>query len=103
MTGLTETLWTYLTGGQIKEFFIVLFNQYFPFGSIFWMIGFTILIILHLKTKNLAFACIPTMIYFLVISSSGLVVNAYSATGMKYFGIILGLVIGFYLYRGVKK
>jgi len=99
---LSETLWSYLTQGNFKLFFIMALNSYLPYGLFFWFLGFALFIIFYLKVKNLAYSGLLVSLYFVVISSSGLVINAYSAFAMRYFGLVLGLVIGYYLYRALK-
>ena len=101
--GVETQLYTYLTGGKFFSFFTYAFNQYFPFGLFFWMLGLTIFIILQIKTKNLGYSGAVTSFYFVVVSNiPNLVTNAYSAFAMKYFGVILGLIVGYYIYRAVK-
>jgi len=96
-------LFTYLTEGKFFTFFSYAFNQYFPFGLFFWMIGLVVFLILQIKTKNLAFSGGIGALYFIIISNiPGLVTNAYSSFAMKYFGIVLGLIAGYYIYRAVK-
>ena len=102
MEQITSTLWDLILQGQYKQFYVQLFNYYFPYGLIFWAIGFVLFIAVQIKTKNLAYAGIVAALYFEVISSSGLIVNAFAVMAMKYFGIILGLACGYYIYRMVK-
>ena len=102
MHPIVKTLFELLTQGKIKEFFIVLFNQYFPYGSFFWLLGLIIFIISHIKTKNLAFASALLGVYLVVLGNSGLITNVYSMQMMKWFGLILGVIAGWYLYRALK-
>jgi len=102
MTGLTPTLWNYISSGRPDLFLITLFNQYFPYGMFWWMMGFVLFIITHLKTKNLAYSGALTTLYFVALPYTGFITNVYSRTAMQYFGAILGLVIGYYLYRAFK-
>ena len=95
-------LFNYLINLDFKGFFVVLFNTYMPYGLPFWLLGFILMFITHLKTKNLAFAGIISASYFFVIGNSGLVTNAISATAMQYVGLLIGLIIGFYLYRTLR-
>lgn len=99
MTTYTSELYNYLIAGDLNNFFIILFNFYFPFGSFFWIVGAVIFFTAHLKTKNLAFAGGMVSIYFVMISSSGWIVNAYSVLAMRWFGLGLGLIVGYYMYR----
>ena len=97
-----ESFWNYLTGFEFKSFFVNLFNIYMPYGLPFWILGFIVIFLAHLKTKNLAFASMLGATYFFIIGNSGLVTNAISATAMQYVGLFIGVVIGFYLYRSLR-
>ena len=99
---LITSLWDAISSGNFYQFFTILFNQYFPFGSFFWLLGLTLFVVIHLKTKNLGFSGMVASVYYVVMGSSGIVVNVYSSMGMKYFGIILGVIVGWYLYRAIK-
>jgi len=98
-----ETFWSLLIKGDFWNFFVQIFNFYFPYGMFFWILGFVIFLIVELKTKSLGFASIVAITYFVLISSvPGLVVNVYSRIAMRYIGIIGGLIIGYYLYKAVR-
>lgn len=100
---LSEILWEYLLEGRFFTYFSTVFNTYFPFGLFFWVLGFVIFIIIQFKTKSLGYGGAIACVYFVVITSiPNLVTNAYSQFGMRYFGVILGIVSGYYLYRGLK-
>ena len=99
---LSDTLFSYLTQGNLWNYFLLALNTYFPYGLFFWFLGFALFIIFYLKVKNLAYSGLFVSLYFIVISSSGLVINAYSMFAMRYFGLILGFIIGYYLYRALK-
>lgn len=92
----------YLVAGQFKNFFVALLNDYFPFGLLFWMVGLAVFLILHYKTKNFAYSGAVTTAYFLVISSSDLVTGIYVKTAMQWFGILLGIFVGYYIYKVLK-
>lgn len=96
------SLWAYLVAGHIKDFFILLLNQYFPFGVFFWLVGAAIFTSIHYSTKNLGYAGGVASLYFIWMGSSDFVVSVYSAMAMRYFGIILGVIIGWYIYRSIK-
>lgn len=103
MADVSETMWQYLLDGRMFNFFSTAFNQYFPYGMFFWMIGFVIFIATYLKTKSLGYGGIMASVYFVVVSNvPNLVVNLYIATAMRYFGLILGAVAGYYLYKAIK-
>jgi|GEM_PF-3488330 len=95
-------LFNYLIRLDFKDFFVTLFNTYMPYGLPFWMLGFVVMFIAHLKTKNLAFAGIIGASYFFIMGNSGLVTNAISATAMQYIGLFIGAITGFYLYRTLR-
>lgn len=100
---ITETLWTYLTGGNFFQFFVTVFNIYFPFGMFFWLMGLVFFIVINLKTKSLGYGGAVASIYFVIITEiPGLVTNAYSQFGMRYFGLILAIISGYYLYKAWK-
>ncbi len=100
---LTQQLYDKALGGEYQSFYVQLFNYYFPYGVFFWFLGFILFGVMHLKTKNFTYAGAFASIYFLIIGSSGLIVNAYSAMAMKYFGLCLGIVLGYYIYRALNK
>jgi len=102
MAYLSEQLFNYITTGEIKQFYIVLFNQYIPYGIFFWMVGAIMMLITHNKTHNLAYAVFIASVYFVALPVTGLIVSVYSMTMMKYFGLIIGVVSGYYIYRAVK-
>ncbi|RLF61823.1 MAG: hypothetical protein DRN33_06370 [Thermoplasmata archaeon] len=103
MEQVSGQLYTYLTEGKFFTFFSYAFNQYFPFGLFFWMLGLTMFSIIQIKTKNLGYSGAVTSLYFVVVSNiPNLVTNAYSSFAMKYFGLILGLITGYYIYRAIK-
>jgi hypothetical protein len=100
---LNDILWTYLMNGDYFNFFTTALNTYFIFGIVFWFIGFVIFLIAELKTKNLGYAGGVSAVYFVILSYiPNLVTNAYSMFAMRYFGIILSLVCGLYIYRSIK-
>ena len=103
MNGVISQLWTYLTGGHFFSFYTYAMNTYFPYGMFFWMLGLTIFGVMQIKTKNLGFAGAMTSIYFIVLAQiPNIVTNIYSRTAMNYFGMILGLIAGYYIYKAVK-
>jgi hypothetical protein len=96
-------LFGYLTSFDIWNFFVTLFNFYFPFGMLFWMIGFVLFIVVNIKTKSLPYASGMMAIYFVILADvPGLIVNAYSQMAMRYVGLIIGAVAGYYLYKEIK-
>lgn len=100
---IIETLWGYLMDGNFFQFFVTIFNTYFPFGMIFWLLGLVFFIVTYLKTKSLGYGGAVATIYFVVITEiPGLVTNAYSQFAMRYFGVILAFVTGWYLYKAFK-
>ena len=100
---LAAELWGLLTVMNINNYYIVLFNQYFPFGLFFWFVGITLYGVIHLKTKNMAYAGMVTAIFFFSMSESGFVINVYSNMIMKYFGLLLGIIAGWYFYKSLKS
>ena len=102
MNTIVQQLIQALTSLDLKTYFVTVLNLYFPYGFIWWGIGLVLFIIAHLKTRNLAFAGALVGLYFVVLGNSGLVTNLYSQMFMKYIGLILGVVAGFYLYRSLK-
>jgi len=103
VTDLSSTLIDYLTAGDIFNYFVVLFNQYFPYGIFFWITGFILFSIMYLKTKSIGYGGIFLSLYFVVISHiPNLVVSAYVNFAMKYAGIMLGLISGYYIYNAIK-
>jgi len=99
MTDYASTLYSLLIGFDLRQFFTVLFNQYFPYGLFFWMVGFVIFAVTQLKTKNLPFASVLMAFYFVAMPYTGLVANIYSATAMQFAGGIIGIVVGVYMYK----
>jgi len=91
-----------IASGNYGGFLITLFNQYFPFGIFFWMIGILLFIISHIKTKNLVFSGGILATYLMVVGYSGVVTNIYSTELMKWGGIIIGIMVGWYIYRAFK-
>lgn len=100
---LGAELWGLLMAMDIHNYYIVLFNQYFPYGLFFWFVGITLFGVIHLKTKNMAYSGMVAAIFFFGMGESGFVINVYSSLIMKYFGLMIGLIAGWYLYRGVKS
>lgn len=92
----------YLVAGQYKNFFVALLNDYFPFGLLFWLVGLAVFLMIQYKTRNFAFSGAVTTAYFLIISSSGLVTGLYVKTVMQWFGVILGIFVGYYIYKVLK-
>ena len=103
MDYVTDTVINYFLNAEYFSAFSYAFNNYFPFGSFFWLIGLVIFGVFHFKTKNLAWSGSMGALYFFVISEIPLLVtNAYSNLLMKWFGLILGLIAGFYIYKIIK-
>lgn len=99
---LTTTLFDLAISGNLGQFYVQLFNFYFPFGMVFWMVGIGIFAAVQLKTKNFAFSGSMLTLYLVGLISSGWVVNAYILIAMKYFGLVVGLITGYYLYKSWK-
>ena len=97
-----NVLFEYLKAGEFRNFFVALFNDYFPYGLLFWLIGFAVFLMIHYKTRNFAFSGAVATVYFLVISSSGFVTGIYVKSAMQFFGIILGILTGYYIYKSIK-
>jgi len=103
MNPVIDTLWNYLIGGQFFEFYTYFMNTYFPFGLFFWMVGFILFSVLQIKYENMAFAGAVAAIYFVIVSEiPGMVTYSYSKLGMQWFGFVLALVTGYYLYKTIK-
>jgi hypothetical protein len=102
-TSIATTLYDFLMSFDLYNFFVFLGNYYFPFGSLFWIIGFVLFLIVDIKTKNMAYGGAVASIFFVIISSiDGLVINAYSLFAMRYMGIIIALICGFFIYKSFK-
>ena len=99
VTKITETLFDLMLAGDMKNYFIQLFNIYMPYGMFFWMFGFTLFLITHMKTKEFLYSGAVATVYFMVIPSTGLVVNAYSVVAMRWFGLALGVLVGTHAYK----
>jgi len=99
---LLNVLRDYLVGGEYKNYYVTLLNDYYPFGLLFWMVGMAIFLILQYKTRNFAFSGAVTSFYFIVISSSGLITGLYTKMVMQWFGAILGVLVGYYIYKTIK-
>jgi len=103
MDSLIDLLWSQLIGFDLWNFYVSVFNYYFPFGSFFWMVGIVIFIVMDLKTKSLPYASGMMAIFFVIISTTpNLVINAYSMMAMRYVGLIIGAVSGYYIYKELK-
>ena len=102
MPDLISIMYNYLLARDFWNFFSVLFNQYIPYGMFFWMIGLIIFVITHMKTKNLAYASLLVSFYFVSVDAFGIITNIYSAMAMRYIGIVIGIVAGYYIYRAWK-
>ena len=99
---ITDNLWDLILQGDFRNFYIQLFNNYFPHGMFFWATGFVLFLTIHMKTKDFTYSGAITAVYFMVISGTGLVVNANAIAPMRYFGIVLGIATGWYIYRTLK-
>lgn len=99
---LVTTLFGHLTNMQMTQFFIVLFNQYIPYGIFFWGLGIVVLIISHMKTRNLAYSALIMCFFFVAMSYTPFITNIYSQMMMRWFGLIVGIICGFYIYRGIR-
>ena len=97
-----ETLWRFVEAGQYGQALTYTFNNYFPYASIIWLFGFAIFAIIYKKTRNLVWAGLPTSAYFLILSSTPYITSIYVRMAMRYFGIILGVIVGYYVYRMMK-
>jgi len=102
MNQLADLLFSSLVSLNFKVFLVTLLNQYFPYGSFFWLVGLGLFIVVHTKTKNLAYASAVMSLFYFVMPYTGLITNIYSATIMKWVGALIGLIVGFYLYRSIK-
>ena len=99
----TDTIVTYFLNAEFFNGFAYVFNNYFPFGSFYWLIGLVVFGVFHFKYKNLAYSGTIGALYFWTISEIPfLVTNFYSNFAMKWFGGILGLIAGYYIYKMVK-
>jgi len=99
----TDLAFNYMINGNWYNYFVYLLNSYMPYGLFFWIIGFMFFLILHRKTQNLAFSAAFGSVYFIAISESGLVINTFANLAMKYFGIMLGAIVGYYVYRLIRS
>ena len=95
------TLWNYLNSAQYGQALIYTYNNYFPFGFIFWAIGFAIFIVTY-KARNLAWAGAVASLYFLALSTTPYITTIYTRMAMRYFGIIIGIFTGYYIYKIMK-
>lgn len=102
MRDIISTLWTQITAMNIQQWMITFANQYFPFGLFWWMIGIVIFMVFHIKTKDLAYSSIFLALYFVALPETGLITNVFSLSAMRYAGIIIGAVAGYYLYKAWK-
>lgn len=100
-TGMEE-LFNTLAAGQVENWAVTLLNQYFPYGMFFWMVGFGIWVVSQAKTKNFGYSSAFASVYFVTISGTGLVYNAWSVMFMRYFGLFIGILAGLYLYKSTK-
>lgn len=101
MNQITDSLYGSLMSSNMKAYYVQLFNSYTPFGMFFWMVGFILFLVIHMKTKDYAYSGSVTAVYFYVIGSSelGLIDNAYASSAMQWFGLILTLTVGYYIYK----
>jgi hypothetical protein len=100
---IIDTLWGYVSIGNYFQFYVTMFNTYFPFGILFWLIGILLFIVFNLKSKSLAYGGGVAGCYFVIITEiPNIVTNAYSNFAMKWFGVILALICGYYIYKEIK-
>lgn len=107
MHPLTLSLFNSAKALELFQYYVALMNQYFPAGSLFWMIGIVIFVVTQVKTKNLMYAAMIAGLYFILVPDMGvagqpLITNIYSATAMRFFGLISGLIAGYYLYKIIR-
>lgn len=100
---LVASLWNLLSVGNYLQYFIVITNTYFPFGSFYWIIGFTIFMVIQLKSRNMAYASGIAAAFFVTITQTPLVTNVYATLTLMYSGIIFGLIFGYYLYKAIRS
>lgn len=103
MAEITNLLMSYLTAGDYSSLYITIFNIYYPFGFILWALGFLIFGLVHLKTENLSYSGAIGVVYFTLISSSGLLYAGTSLIAMKYFAVILALITAYNVYINMKS
>ena len=102
MAQIINLLYDQLLAGNYHAVFINTTNTYFAFGWVFWFLGFLIASVVQMKTKNLTYSGAIGTVYFMIISSSGLITSAYSMMAMKYFGLLLAAATALYTYRMIK-
>lgn len=103
MRPFVTQLWEYLTQGDFFNYFTYIMNFYFPYGSFFWILGIVLFSVIQIKTDNIGYSGAFASIYFVTISNiPNLVYNAYSKMAMQYFGLLMGLIAGYYLYKAVR-
>jgi hypothetical protein len=107
MSDLSSLLFGYVTQLDFFNFFVQLFNFYFPFGSFFWLVGVVLFVVTELKTKSITYATMPTTIWFVIVSNISyngvyLVVNAYARMAMNYVGLVLTIILGLQLWTLIK-
>lgn len=104
MGARTQILADKATSGSMSDFYIELFNNYYPLGVFWLLIGVAIFSIIQIKTKNMAWSSGVTTVYFVLLAGSQLITNAYSQNYLELFGMFVGLVVlGTYLYITFKS
>lgn len=99
---ITENLFDLVLAGDMENYFIQLLNTYMPYGMFFWMLGFTLFLVTHSKTKEFLYSGAVGAAYFMILPLTGFVVNAYSVTAMRWFGLTLAVLVGVYTYKFLR-
>jgi hypothetical protein len=96
------SLMNYLTDFNFFQFFVTFFNSVIPFGLFFWGGGLVLFMVINMKTDNMAYAGAILTFYMVGISSTGMITNIYSATAMRYVGILIGFICAYYIFKAVR-
>jgi len=92
--------WEYLIQGRIGDAIMDVLNNYFVFGTFWLLLGFSIFAVIQSKTRNMNISLIITSLYFIVVSPYMLPVWFLEYT--KYVQMLLGLAIGYGIYKLIK-
>lgn len=99
MNSLITVTFDRLISGDYFHWFVGIANQYFPYGTFWWVLGFLIFFVFQQKTKNLAYAGLLLAFYLVAMSVTGLNESPLSALYMQTSGLVIALAIATYLWH----
>lgn len=96
---MVSPFFDYLVQGEISKSILYVLNNYFIYGTFWFLLGITIFVVVQAKVQDYNISGVIMALYFIVMSPYMSYLSVYA----RYIQILLGVFIAFAIYKILVK